>query len=1135
MLTEMPAASPAIKPRRSLVRRVLRWIIGTGLIVLLVLAGAAWWLWSHRVELINHQIAVFGTMRAQIDNVELTSEGASLQGFELRDLKTNDLLLRLPEVAVKNSPRELLNHHVTLATVNDAEIAISEPFLEQILEQKESGADSGSITLPGGWKIDRVELRNAKLRYTERDGTREEIIANFHANDVSTDSDGSLNVGEQEITITAGGVALGDHAPVKVEDLRAKGRVHQGIIDLDELTIAKPVIALTPEFLDFLTPDSSSATKPNDEIKKPSVQRRAAKSFIHGLHIARVKCDNIELSATGFTPGNVAGIELPELKARVSYETSDLEWSEGEPVSPGTQWLRIEHLEIRPPQGAGSITCRSMNLTVQPPKDGRWTVGEFLLREPEIVWTPELRKLLLPPESEGGPPSSEKIPGQDARATQPWSLLLQSADVRDARVSFADVKLIPFELRGTLTLSVRDLLIDDKGAHSAEAQSLELKDVALGLPAKKAFFEMERGDFAVKPDAWNESKAVEKLVLSKPVVRMREGNTPWFSGSKPGSAAVPHGEVAASAPKSVVRDQAPDVPIWQQIHFGKLAITEGLLDFAEEQNGHDMEAGAKLNVTTDDAKPGLHRVRFDDFELRLPGLTLFPFPVARVSFVECSALLPDVWTQHRVESLHMGGANIEASSALMKFFETPPAPDALKPVTNPKLEIRNPKLNPEWTVGDLNIADSQVTLDKLVPGMDSVTFEVSLDIKDVPLSPEGLAADVASQRVELSRLKIPSPYGGQPVALLDTVFISFSPAGLIKKQIDKVEIVSPTLFLGQPLFWYVDYYRKYAEQNAHGIESKMASSDRFIALEAAVAAVANEPKTSEAGWSVHTLQVHSGKLVVAPKGRPLAGFRTPFPFSFTSEVTRGTLEADFEITSDDYEFADIKLKFEGLTGKVQFNLPMKGKDNNVTETFRVKRIRWKELHIEDAFLTVTYDAAGIYGKFGGNAYEGYVNGEFNIYLDDVYNWDGWIGGKAVQTREITQKFLPGTFFMEGKVAAHIIALGDGKQVYEADGKFDTQTPGKFSIEALNDLIKKLPESLSGLQQQFAQIGLEAMRDFAYDRVNGQFRTYGREGRGTLKFTGPKGSRNFEINAYDHRWKTDPPPDKTTPTTQVVAP
>ncbi len=37
-------------------------------------------------------------------------------------------------------------------------------------------------------------------------------------------------------------------------------------------------------------------------------------------------------------------------------------------------------------------------------------------------------------------------------------------------------------------------------------------------------------------------------------------------------------------------------------------------------------------------------------------------------------------------------------------------------------------------------------------------------------------------------------------------------------------------------------------------------------------------------------------------------------------------------------------------------------------------------------------------KFGAEAYEGYLNGEANVYLTDSYHWDGWITGKNVETR-----------------------------------------------------------------------------------------------------------------------------------------
>jgi len=48
------------------------------------------------------------------------------------------------------------------------------------------------------------------------------------------------------------------------------------------------------------------------------------------------------------------------------------------------------------------------------------------------------------------------------------------------------------------------------------------------------------------------------------------------------------------------------------------------------------------------------------------------------------------------------------------------------------------------------------------------------------------------------------------VATLDTIFIDFTLDGIFKQSIAKVEVVSPTIFVGEDLFWYIDYYRKYA-------------------------------------------------------------------------------------------------------------------------------------------------------------------------------------------------------------------------------------------------------------------------------------------------------------------------------------
>ena len=65
--------------------------------------------------------------------------------------------------------------------------------------------------------------------------------------------------------------------------------------------------------------------------------------------------------------------------------------------------------------------------------------------------------------------------------------------------------------------------------------------------------------------------------------------------------------------------------------------------------------------------------------------------------------------------------------------------------------------------------------------------------------------------------------------------------------------------------------------------------------------------------------------------------------------------------------------------------------------------------------------------------------------------------------------------------------------------------------------------LLGAGALIAKIGLETLRDFKYEHAEMKCRFYGREGNGVIRFSGPTGSRNFDIRVYDHRWRTEDGP------------
>jgi hypothetical protein len=461
--------------------------------------------------------------------------------------------------------------------------------------------------------------------------------------------------------------------------------------------------------------------------------------------------------------------------------------------------------------------------------------------------------------------------------------------------------------------------------------------------------------------------------------------------------------------------------------------------------------------------------------------------------------LPEMWRTQRLESLKIAEGHVAVGDALMTLFSG----DA--EVVQTKADAAAAR----WTAGKIEVDKMGVTLMRIAPGLPPVRFDVNLVANETPLDLDGLAENVEPQTIQLTHLRIPSPHEAlRTVAEMDVIHVYYTLDGLLHRHIDRVEIVSPLLYVGEDLFWYVENFRKTMKGEAPVPDATYGPPA--------------PPKPTAPGWHVDILAVSDGRLLIAPKGVPLAGFSRPFRFSFTSKLESGQLDAQFDIPTDNYTLKDLKLEFRGMKGQVHFNLPMKDRNNNLTETFTVQQLRWKQLHFEDAHLSVTYDVHGIYGVFGSSAYGGYVNGAFDIYLDETFTWDGWIAGAGVDLGPVTTTLFPEYFLIDGKVQGKVVATGNMNELYQGDAEFQNRSHGRFKIAALNDMIKALPKTLTGsIGDQITRIGLETLRDFEYESIDGKARFYGREGRGHLRFSGPQGSRKFDVNVYDHRWKEEP--------------
>lgn len=787
--------------------------------------------------------------------------------------------------------------------------------------------------------------------------------------------------------------------------------------------------------------------------------------------------ENIEVREAVLEGGRMdlawlGGFNLPlRGGAEVEWAGSGMIFSSTGLIAAGTHEVRMKNPRLETVNGADAMKADVIDLKLSHDSSGLWHVREGRVLSPVIDWTRDLEEVLLPKEK--------------ASSKSAWQVRVDAFEVKDGRVMLAKTGLCPVAGEFGWSTRLEALEISPEGVRSAAKQRLEVADVSLRWagadPGMRLapFASMKSASLELVPDKLREQWQVESLVIDSPRLELKPENGPWF-------------EKMAGEPVKPVSENTEPKP-WQRMQFGQLTVKNGAVDVAMKL-AERVEATTRFEVSTKEARQHLRVV---DVHVRVPKRA--NLPVLSLENVEVVAALPEMWDRRRLESLKLPGGQIEVGDALMTLFSGDAA------VVEKKAEAAAAR----WTAGRIDVEKLGVTLMSIAPGLPPVRFDVAFGADETPLDLDGLAENVEPQRIVLTRLRVPSPHEPlRTVAEMDVIHVNYTLDGLLRRRIDRVEIISPLLYVGEDLFWYVENYRKIMKGEAPPPDARFGPPA--------------PPEPVAPGWRVDTLAVSDGRLLLAPKGVPLRGFSKPFPFSFTTKLESGQLDAVFDIPTDDYALPEHKLEFRGMKGHVRFNLPMKDRSNNLTETFTMEQLRWKELHMEKAHLSVTYDVRGIYGSFGGEAYGGYVNGAFNIYLDEVFTWDGWLSGVDVSLGPVTRALFPQYLLLEGAAEGKVIATGNMNELYQADAEFKNRSRGKFSIQALNDMIAELPPAMKGdITDQFTRIGLETLRDFEYGSIDGKARFYGREGRGHLRFTGPRGSRKIDINVYDHRWKEEP--------------
>lgn len=524
-------------------------------------------------------------------------------------------------------------------------------------------------------------------------------------------------------------------------------------------------------------------------------------------------------------------------------------------------------------------------------------------------------------------------------------------------------------------------------------------------------------------------------------------------------------------------------------HIELLEWTGGRVTL-RDPSGRLPGASADFTIGPSD-QPGRHRLAARHLELHTELAPWSPFLKSRE--IDVIFAVERLLRERRVDEVMVSGLNFTIGDDLqflMRMGDEPAAPDEEVEAERELEETANP--TPPVVIDLVRLRDARFRLTDLGHGIPDITFYMRTDMTDVPLSTAVAASEVdAVELVEISELTIFSPLDPfMPVVSFHAIFVRFTIPELLNRELREISIISPTLYIGEDLFWYVDEVRRRGEE------------------------MERPTGADEPSWKIDQFELSSGQMVLSSAGSP----RLALPMSFNTRATNLDfadfttlqLELDLVVPEEDYLFPDYQLELLRLSGDIQFGLPPGEDAKNIVNVLNVAEVNLRQFSGDDFWLSLTYDESGIYGEFGGNAYQGYLNGGFNFYWDDRFSWIGWVAGTGVELLPVTNIMAPENFLMDGRTEFTLEASGLSTEIDRVAGRLALETPGELDVTQLERLLADLPEEWSGFRKSLTILAVETLQKFKYDSGTGSFWYSHRAGQLDLALKGPYGSREFEV-------------------------
>jgi len=399
-----------------------------------------------------------------------------------------------------------------------------------------------------------------------------------------------------------------------------------------------------------------------------------------------------------------------------------------------------------------------------------------------------------------------------------------------------------------------------------------------------------------------------------------------------------------------------------------------------------------------------------------------------------------------------------------------------------------------WTIGRLEISRGTLMLQNLIP---DTSVPVRLGVRwpivlyDIHLNrPDASPAMTKEQTVEVENVVFVSPFDPiAPVLSLPLTQVRFTYTEFWHHQIREIDVMKPTLFVGEDLFWFTSEFKK-----------------------ARKSVPAQGPT---APWNVNHFEVQYGQLAVSAFGQPVVRF----PFFFDTKVDNIQLDQLDKISAKStiniqrlsQDYPDYKIRIVDLTGSLYFSLPPTDADaNNVVNTIHVQELSWNDIPVTDANSTITFDPEGIYGKLNGQCEGGELSGNFEFYYTKGFTWNVDFFAQKINCEPIAEKVGGKYLTMTGELDGKLTVDGQVTDIQNVQGSLKLPSAGVVHLKSLDDLLNHLPVDTSAFKRDALKIAVSTFETYPYSDGELKLDYKPEGGVGSLILNGPNGRRQFDM-------------------------